>query len=273
MFYGLLALFPAVTALVSSYGLFADAASIGGHLAVAVAFLPAGASSIVQEQVDRIVQASGGELGLGFVFGLLLAVWSANAGMKAMIDALNVIYDEDEKRSFIALNLLSLTLTIAVLAVMLAAIGMVVVFPLALNFIGLASVTEWAAALLRWPLLFMLLTLALAVLYRFGPSRRQARWQWLSPGAVLATLLWIAGSALLSLYLSKFADYNATYGSLGAGIGLMMWLWLTSVVVLFGAELNSEIEHQTARDTTIGRGKPLGARGATMADTVGAAQA
>jgi membrane protein len=264
VFYGLLALFPAITALVSSYGLFADAASIGGHLAFAAALLPAGAFDIVQEQIARIVQAGGGELGLGFVFGLLLALWSANAGMKAMIDALNVIYDEDEKRSFVTLNLLSLTLTIAVLAVMLAAIGMVVVFPLALNFIGLASVTEWAATLLRWPLLFMLLTLVLAVLYRFGPSRRQARWQWLSPGAVLATLL--------SLYLSKFADYNATYGSLGAGIGLMMWLWLTSVLVLFGAELNSEIEHQTARDTTIGRAKPLGARGATMADTVGAAQ-
>lgn len=272
VFYGLLALFPAITALVSSYALFADAATIGKHLAFAGALMPAGAFGIVEEQITRIAQTGGGQLGSAFVVGLLLAIWSANAGMKAMIDALNVIYDETEERSFIKLNLLSLAMTLGALAFLLMAIGAVVVLPLAFSWLGIASWGEWAIALLRWPAIMIVIAIALAVLYRYGPSRREAKWRWLSVGAVVATLLWVAGSALFSWYLSNFADYNATYGSLGAGIGLMMWLWLTSIAVLIGAELNAEIEHQTARDTTVGHTKPLGGRGATMADTVGAAQ-
>jgi membrane protein len=192
--------------------------------------------------------------------------------MKAMIDVLNVVYGEEEKRGFVQLNLISLALTLGALGVLLAAIGTVVVFPLVLNWIWLGSTTEWRIALLRWPAMLIVLLLALAVLYRIGPSRRAPRWQWLSVGAVAAALLWILGSALFSLYLSNFANHDATYGSLGAVIGLMMWLWLSSISVLVGAELNSEIEHQTARDSTIGRDKPLGARGATMAETIGEAQ-
>jgi membrane protein len=272
VFYSLLAIFPAVTAFVSSYGLFADAATVGRHLAFAAALMPEGAFGIVEEQINRIASQGGGGLSAGFVAGLLLAIWSANAGMKAIMDALNVIYDEDEKRSFIRLNLSSLALTVGALAVLLVAIASVVIFPLALNWIGLGNAAEWAVAILRWPALLLLVVLGLAVLYRFGPSRREARWQWLSVGAVLATLLWLVGSALFSWYLSNFADYNATYGSLGAGIGLMMWLWLSVIAILLGAELNSEIEHQTARDTTVGRDKPLGQRQAVMADTVGKAQ-
>lgn len=271
VFYGLLALFPAIAALVSFYGLFADAASVSQHLAFAAALMPEGAFAIVQEQATRIAQGGGG-LSIPFIVGLLLAIWSANAGMKAMLDALNVIYDEEEKRSFLRLNLLSLAMTVGAIAVILLAIGAVILFPLVLDWFGLASSAEWTISLLRWPALMLMLIAGLAVLYRFGPSRRQARWQWLSVGSVAAALLWIAGSSLLSLYLSKFADYNATYGSLGAGIGLMMWLWLTASAILLGAEINSEIEHQTARDTTVGRDKPLGRRGAAMADTVGAAQ-
>ena len=270
VFYGLLALFPAITALVSSYALFADAATVGKHLAFAAALMPAGAFGIVEEQITRIAQTGGGQLGSAFLVGLLLAIWSANAGMKAMIDALNVIYDETEKRSFIKLNLLSLTMTLGALAFLLIAI--VVVVPLVLSWFGIASWGEWAIALLRWPAIMIVIAFALAVLYRYGPSRREAKWRWLSVGAVVATLLWVAGSALLSWYLSNFADYNATYDSLGAGIGLMMWLWLTSIAVLIGAKLNAEIEHQTARDTTVGQTKPLGGRGAAMADTIGAAQ-
>jgi membrane protein len=272
VFYGLLAIFPAVTVLVSSYGLFADAATIGRHLAFAAALMPEGAFDVVQEQVSRIAAQGGGGLSAGFIFGLLLAIWSANAGMKAIMDALNVIYDEEEKRSFFRLNLMSLALTVGALSVLLVAIASFVVFPLMLNWIGLGSAAEWTIAVLRWPALLILVMLGLAVLYRFGPSRREARWQWLSVGAVLATLLWLAGSLLFSWYLSNFADYNATYGSLGAGIGLMMWLWLSVIAILLGAELNSEIEHQTAQDSTIGRDKPLGRRRAVMADTIGKAQ-
>jgi membrane protein len=272
VFYGLLALFPAITALVSSYALFADVATVGQHLAFAAALMPAGAYGIVEEQITRIAQTGSGELSVAFVIGLALAVWSANAGMKAMIDALNVIYGETEKRSFIRLNLLSLTITMGALAFLLLAIGAVVVLPLVFAWLGIEGIGQWAVAMLRWPAIMVVIALALAVLYRFGPNRREAQWKWLSAGAAVATLLWIAGSALFSWYLSNFADYNATYGSLGAGIGLMMWLWLTSIAILVGAEINAEIEHQTARDTTVGRTKPLGARGAVMADTVGAAQ-
>jgi membrane protein len=147
----------------------------------------------------------------------------------------------------------------------------VVAFPLALDHFGLAPQDRAIVSLARWPLLFLILLAALGILYRFGPSRRAARWQWLSVGTVAAAALWIAGSSLLSWYLSNFANYNATYGSLGAAIGLMMWMWMSAIIVLFGAELNSEIEHQTAIDTTVGRPKPLGARGAVVADTLGPA--
>jgi membrane protein len=154
----------------------------------------------------------------------------------------------------------------------LAAVGAVVVAPLLLSPVGLAGMTEEIVRFARWPALIAAMLLGLSVLYRDGPSRRAAKWQWISLGAVVATLTWFAGSAALSYYFANFANYNATYGSLGAAIGTMMWMWMSAIVVLFGAELNSEIEHQTARDTTIGAEKPLGARGATMADTVGAAQ-
>jgi membrane protein len=273
VFFGLLALFPAITALVSSYGLFADAKSINEHLSLISGVVPAGGFEIIQEQVNRLTSKDPGELGFGFFFGLALALWSANAGMKAILDALNVIYDEDEKRGFFKLNLVSLALTFGAVVVALLTIGAVVVVPIVLNFIGLGGVAETLIALARWPILLGLMLLALAVLYRYGPSRREPQWKWVTPGSLFATVAWIIGSGLLSLYLSKFADYDATYGSLGAAIGLMMWMWMSSIVILAGAELNAEIEHQTAKDTTTAEGLPLGARDAAMADTVGEAKA
>jgi len=272
VFFGLLAMFPAVTALVSFYGLFAKGASIGEHLAAIAGVVPHEAFGIIQEQINRIVSKGDAKLGLGFLFGLGLALWSANAGMKALMDALNVVYDEKEKRSFIKLNLVSLCFTLGAIAALLTAIGAVVVFPLLLNRLGLGSFAETLIWILRWPALLAMVLLGLAILYRYGPSRREPKWQWVSVGSLFAAISWLAGSALLSLYLEKFANYDETYGSLGAAIGLMMWMWISVIVILVGAELNSEIEHQTARDSTVGREKPLGARGAAMADTVGAAQ-
>ena len=270
VFYGLLALFPAVTAVVSLYGLFANASTINEHLSLLAGFLPAGAIDIVQEQVNRLVSKGDAKLSFGFIFGLGMALWSANAGMKAIMDALNVVYDEKEKRGFIKLNLVSLAFTIGGIIAILLAVGAVVVLPLVLGYLGLGSIGEILLRVLRWPLLLALIIIGLAVLYRFGPSRREPRWQWLTVGSVFAAVAWLVSSGLLSWYLSSFANYDATYGSLGAGIGLMMWMWISSIVILFGAELNSEIEHQTARDSTVHGEKPLGARGAAMADTVGA---
>jgi membrane protein len=271
VFYGLLALFPAITAFVSLYGLFATSASINDHLSLIAGVVPEGAFGIIREQIDRIVSKGDAKLSFAFVFGLGLALWSANAGMKAIMDALNVVYDEKEKRSFIRLNLVSLTFTAGAIAAMLLAVGAVVVLPLILAGLDLVSMAPMLVAALRWPALFVLVMLGLALLYRFAPSRREPRWQWVSVGSLFAAVAWLAGSGLLSWYLAKFANYDATYGSLGAAIGLMTWMWLSVIVILVGAELNSEIEHQTARDSTVGGEKPLGARGAAMADTVGAA--
>ena len=271
MFFGLLAVFPAVTALVSSYGLFADPSTIGANLQTLAVMLPEGSFQIVQDQIARVISKGDSALGWTFLFGLGLALWSANAGVKAVIDALNVVYDEREKRGFFGLNLLSLAFTIGGIAALLLMVSAVVAFPLALDHLGLPPDSRLMLSLARWPLMFMLLLVALGILYRFGPSRRPPRSEWLSIGTLVAALLWIAGSSALSWYLSNFGDYNATYGSLGAAIGLMMWMWMSAIVVLFGAELNSEIEHQTAVDSTVGTPKPLGRRGATMADTLGPA--
>jgi membrane protein len=272
VFYGLLAIFPAISAFVSVYGLFADVATVRDHLSLVAQVVPADALGPIEEQVGRVTATGNGTLSLAFLLSLGIALWSANAGMKAIIDALNVAYDETERRGFIKLTLISLAMTACVIIAGLIAVGAVVVFPLVTSFLGLGSETGTLIAVLRWPVLVATLLLGLAVLYRFGPNRTKPRWQWVSVGSVVAAVLWLAGSAALSLYLSRFADYGATYGSLAAGIGLMMWLWLSAIVVLLGAELNAEIEHQTARDSTVGPDKPLGARGATMADTVGAAQ-
>ncbi|AWL99278.1 YihY/virulence factor BrkB family protein [Bradyrhizobium amphicarpaeae] len=271
VFFGLLAVFPAVTALVSSYGLFTDPSTISDNLQTLAMMLPSGTFQIVEDQTARVVSKGNTALGTTFAFGLLLAIWSANAGVKAIFDALNVAYEEREKRSFIRLNLISLTFTIGGIAALLMMVGAVVAFPLALDHLGIAPESKLIVALARWPLLLVILLAALAVLYRFAPSRDAPRWQWLSVGAMTAALLWIAGSSLLSWYLSAFANYDATYGSLGAAIGLMMWMWMSAIVIMFGAELNSEIERQTLRDTTEGQPKPLGTREAVSADTVGAA--
>ena len=273
VFYAMLAVVPAITAMVSMYGLFAKASTINEHLNFLSGVMPAGAYGIISEQIVRIAGNNDGKLTFAFVFGLGIALWSANAGVKAIFDALNIVYDEDEKRGFIKLNLITLSFTLGAVFVLLLAIGSVVVLPLVLAYLGFAAERQAGfLPLLRWPALLVVVMFGLAVLYRYGPSRREAQWRWVSVGSVFAALAWIAVSAAFSWYLSKFADYNATYGSLGAVIGLMMWMWISVVVVLVGAELNAESEHQTARDTTVGGGKPLGARGAAMADTVGAAQ-
>ncbi|XIA67111.1 YihY/virulence factor BrkB family protein [Bradyrhizobium sp. TZ2] len=273
VFYGLLALFPAITALVSSYALFTKASTINEHISMLTGVLPEDAVGIVREQVDRVLAKGDVRLGLAFLVSFVLAVWSANGGMKAIIDALNVVYEEDEKRGFFKLNAVSLAFTFGGLVAVLLAIGSVVALPIVLSTIGLGSITDALFRIGRWPLLVMTMLVGLALLYRFGPSRRAARWRWLSVGGVFATLTWLAGSALLSFYLSNYANYDATYGSLGAAIGLMMWMWMSTIVVLLGAELNSEIEHQTAADSTVGGDKPLGRRGAKMADTIGEAKA
>jgi membrane protein len=245
VFYGLLAIFPAITALVSSYGLFADPSTISDNLHSLALMLPGDAFSIVQDEIARVLAKANSSLSLTFCFGLLLAIWSANAGVKAVLDALNVAHEVDEERGLIHLNLVSLAFTIAGLAAILVMIGAVIGVPLALQKLGLDEGAQAFVQIGRWPLLGFALLAALLALYRFGPSRAATRsLRWLVAGAVLAIMLWLIGSALLSWYLSNFANYSATYGSLGAAIGLMTWMWLSAIIILVGAEFNSEVERQ-----------------------------
>lgn len=271
-YYALLAVFPAIAALVSIYGLFSDPATIQDHLNTLSGVLPSGALDIIREQVVRIASQGGGALGFGFIFGLVLSLWSANAGMKAIFDALNIVYGEEEKRSFIKLNLLSLTFTLGAIAFILVALVGIIVLPIVLNFVGLGSRAEWILSLARWPILLIGVIFGLSLLYRFGPSRDKAEWKWVTPGGIVAAVLWLAVSMLFSWYVANFGSYNETYGSLGAVIGFMTWIWLSTVVVLFGAEINAEMEHQTTKDTTEGAHQPMGTRGAKMADTIGEAK-
>jgi membrane protein len=273
-FYSLLALFPALAAGVSSYALFSNAGTISQHLSLLGDIVPSGALDIVRDEVTRIAAKSDGKLTFGFLVGLGIALWSANAGMKAMFDALNIIYDEEEKRGFVRLNLVSLLFTVGAIASALCAVAAIVVFPLLLAALGWSSFDAPWIAFLRWPVLFVLILTGLALLFRYGPSRRMPKWRWISVGSLFAASAWLVVSALFSWYLGNFANYNATYGALGAVVGLMVWMWLSAIVVLVGAELNSEIEHQTACDSTVGaEARSLGLRGAVMADTVGAAKA
>ena len=273
-FYGLLALFPATAALVSLYGLFSDATTINNHLNLVSGFLPEGALQIVGDQVKRIAGQSQGTLGVAFLGTLAVSLWSANAATKSIFDALNIIYNETEKRTFIQLTLRSLAFTLATLVLVLLAMAGIVVVPVLLRLLGVPEGSGPALlSLLRWPLLYLVILFLLACLYRFGPSRANPRWRWVTWGSALAAAVWIGGSLLLSWYVTNFGSYNATYGSLGAVIGFLIWMWLSTMVVLVGAEVNAETEHQTAKDTTGGGRKPMGTRGARMADEIGPARA
>jgi membrane protein len=269
-FFALLAVFPGIAAIVSLYGLFADASTIGKHLSLLSGFLPDG---VIQLIAETLIFRQGNEtLGMAFVVGLLIALGSANAGMAALFDALNVVYDEREKRSLVRFYATTFLFTLAGIVFVIVAITGVVILPVMLKFVGLAATTERLLAILRWPVLLATIVVSLACIYRYGPSRRDARWRWVTWGSIVGALLWMGTSMLFSWYVATFDTYNKIYGSLGAGVGFMVWLWISAVIVLLGGELNAQMEHQTARDTTEGGAKPLGSRGAMMADHVGEAQ-
>jgi len=271
-FFALLAVFPAIATVVSLYGIFNDASTIGSHLTLLAGILPQGVLDLIAEQIRLITSKSTDALGIAFIVGLLVALWSANSGVAALFDALNVVYGEKEKRSLLHFYALTFLFTLGSIGFVIAAITGVVVLPLVLKIFGAATTAEQLLAYLRWPALLAVVSGVLALVYRYGPSRHDAKWRWVTWGSAVAAGLWIATSMLFSWYVVNFDSYNRIYGSLGAGIGFMTWIWLSVVVVLLGAELNAEMEHQTARDTTTGKPKPLGARGATMADHIGEAQ-
>ncbi|SJZ68373.1 YihY/virulence factor BrkB family protein [Consotaella salsifontis] len=268
-YYILLAFVPGLSAFISIYGLFLDPSTVTGHLSMLQGIIPGGAMDILQEQLTRLAERGNTSLSLTLLISLGLALWSANAGMKALFEAMNVAYDEKESRGFIKLTAVSLLFTLGAMAMIMAIIVVVIGLPAVFAFIGLGTGTEWLIQILSYAALFVLLSLAIAALYRWAPNRSQAKWRWITPGGALGLIGTLIISVLFTWYTSNFGSYDATYGSLGAIIGFMTWMWISLVLLILGGELNSELEHQTAMDTTTGVEQPMGERGARMADSVG----
>lgn len=268
-FYLLLALFPALAALVAIYGLLADPATMSDHLFELSGLLPPGAFELIADRIKSLVETRSSTLGLTFFVGLAVALWSSHSATLAVFDAMNIAYEEKEKRGFVKLNAIGLCFTICAMLAAALMIGLVAIMPVALSYLWLDQFKEHLALLLRWPLLLVVAGAATAAVYRFGPSREPAKLRWMTWGAALVTLSWFAMSAGFSFYLNHFANYSATYGTLGALIGFLVWTWLSIVILIVGGELNAELEHQTAKDTTTGAPLPMGSRGAYVADTLG----
>jgi membrane protein len=268
-FYSLLALVPALVAVVSMYGLLADPSDIDRQVDDWLGSAPQEVRDLVSTQLTSITENAGRAASIGVVIGIVTALWSAASGMSHVVEAINVAYDERDKRSWITRRFLAIMLTIGGAVFMIAALALIAFLPAALAESGLNTGARVVAGVLRWVVLLLGMTTALSVLYRFAPDRDDPRWRWASPGAITATVIWLVASVLFSIYTANFAKYNETYGTLGAVVIVMLWLFLTAFAVIVGAELNAELERQTVRDTTTGADRPLGQRGARAADTVG----
>lgn len=267
-FWATLALFPAISTLISVYGLAFDPATVEPQLQVLARLLPPAAFSLIGARVHQLVSKPPGALTFSLVLSFLVALYSATTGTKSILAALNLAYEETESRSILRYQLTALGMTLCAVLAAVVGITVLVVLPLALNFLELPGNQKVLAQLASLGVLLVFVVLALSLLYRFGPSRERAAWRWVTPGSVVATLMWLLASAAFSYYVGNWASYDATYGPLGAVAGVMMWFWVTVYAVLLGAELNSELELQTARDSTDGPPRPPGQRGAYVADHV-----
>jgi membrane protein len=243
-FYAILALSPALASGVSLYSLFADARTIAGHLTAFEGFMPTGALEVMRDQLTRLAARPAGTIGVTFLVSLALSLWSANAGTKSVLDALNIVYGHREERGFFKLNVVSLAFTAGALLFALLAIAATVVLPVMLDVLGLKGITDTLLRLARWPLLYLAVCLALAMLYYQGPCREQPKWRWVSAGSIVAATLWLVVSILFSWYAANFGKYNETYGSLGAIVAFMVWVWLSVVVILLGGEVDEHLEEE-----------------------------
>ncbi len=268
-FYLLLALFPALTAFVSVYGFVADPRTVTDQVAYLGGMLPQGSLDLIRTQLQSVADQETSSLSLSFLMGLGVALWSANNGMKVLFDAMNIAYQQKETRSFIKLNLIAFAFTLGAIVIGILMITMVGVVPAIFAFLRLDGWMPMIIKIARWPVILLFIIAGITMIYRYGPDREPARLPWLTWGAAIAAGVWLITSILFSWYLENFADYNATYGTLGAVIGFMMWTWISAIILIIGAEINGEMEHQTAVDTTTGRSRPMGKRGAVVADTIG----
>jgi membrane protein len=267
-FFGFLAIFPALIAMISIYGLVASPATVARQVANLAKNLPTSATELISTQLKSITSNSGGALTVGLIVSILAAVWSASGGMSNLITAVNLAYDEVETRSFVKLKATALALTVGGIVFVLIAFGLVAVVPVVLKTLPLGIVGKVLAQIATYVVLLAVFAGSLAILYRVAPDRDAPRFRWVSLGSVIVTVVWAIVSVAFSFYVNNFGSYNKTYGAIAGVIVLMLWLYLTCYLVLLGAEINSEAEHQTARDTTKGEPEPMGSRDATMADSL-----
>ena len=268
-FYAMLALFPALVAIISLYGLLADPRQVTGLVARFARAAPWQARELIVQELNRIVRASGTGLTLSLVGSILFSLVSASSGVLGLIDGVTVAYDEKETRGLLRQRVVALAFAFAVSLFIVVSVATITVLPGLMRHIGLAGETRWLITALRWPALALCVMAGLAILYRYGPNRTPARWSWVMSGAALATLIWLLASFLLSLYVENFGRFTRTYGALGAIIILLLWFYVSGLAILVGAEINSELERQTTVDTTIGPVRAMGKRGAVVADTLG----
>jgi membrane protein len=245
-FYAILALFPGIGAIVSIYGLFADPSRIVTHLDTLSGVAPSGAVDVLRGELTRLAHQGRAALGVSFAISMVISLWSANAGVSGLFQALTAVYEEKEKRSFLEYYTITLTFTAGIILLVLLSLAILIALPLVLNYIADPGIIGVLLEIIRWPILFVLIALALCVIYRFGPSHSAPRWRWITWGSAFAAVAWLAGSALFSWYVSHFGSYNKTYGSLGAIIGFMTWIWVSIIVVLVGAKLNAELDRRSS---------------------------
>ena len=271
-FYGLLALFPAITAILAIGGLLVEPNEIVDQLSTYSAVVPEEVMTIITDQATKVAGSRQGGLGLAALMGLLVATYSASKGMGSLIEGMNVAYDEEEKRGFVMKTLITVGLTLFLVLGMVLGLAATLAVPSMLAFLDADFLAKMLGTAAVWVLLLLFTLFGLAVLYRYGPSRDKPEFQWVSPGAVAACLMWIVGSAGFAFYVSNFGSYNESFGSLAGIVVMLMWLWISAFIILLGAELNAEIEAQTRHDTTAGEPEPMGKRDAVKADNLGESQ-
>ena len=265
-FYALLAVFPALAAMIALWSLFGDATTILNQIESARRFLPAEAADLIQTQASALAESDGGAISLALFVSVGFLVFSASRGATALMHALNIVYGEAERRNIFKFNLAATGITIGIAMWLLFALGAIIVLPALFSIVGYGGLGDRLVAWLRWPFLLVAAWAAISAIFRYAPCRKPARWAWITPGAALAVILWLAASIVFSVYVQNFANYNQTYGALGAGVILLMWFWVSSFVILIGAEFDAELEKQTEKDTTTGPEQPIGERGAFVAD-------
>jgi len=267
-FYFLLAVFPLLAGVISLYGLLVQPTELQSHIGLLIRILPEQSRYLLEEQLLAIIEQSSKNLGWGIFLSISLTLWSASKGAGALVEACHITYNEKNQRDFLIGILVRFAVTLIMIFIIIFSLILITALPTLIAYLVDIEINKADVKWITWPMLFVLFNLSLAALYRYAPHRVNPKWKWVTPGALIATFLWVGASVGFSFYVSEYGSYNETYGSVGGVIVLLMWFYLSAFIVLWGSELNAAIEQQTLYDSTVGKDKPLGERGAVVADTV-----